>query len=350
MNAKNKIEHPFKQSRVYLAILVCLGVTAWIYWREASNSSGDIHALNWTPKAIGWLAVSFIMIGCRDLAYIIRIRLLTKHQFSWKVSFRVILLWEFASAITPGVVGGSAAALFLLKRENIPMGRSTAIVLITLIFDNLFYVVFIPLIFVFVAEAYLFPEGFDAFGERGIQLFWLGYFIILAITALLIYSVFYSSRLITALVKGVFKLPYLKKFSQKGTSFLKEIDLTSAAFKREPFRYWAALFGLTIWSWLSRFLVLNFVLLAFIEMGMLDQFIALARQLMMWLIMIVTPTPGGSGMAEYAFTNLFADYVLTAGVSAISLALIWRSVSYYPYLLIGSVLLPRWLRKTKKRV
>jgi uncharacterized membrane protein YbhN (UPF0104 family) len=58
----------------------------------------------------------------------------------------------------------------------------------------------------------------------------------------------------------------------------------------------------------------------------------------------MSPTPGGSGVAEYVFGELMSplggSVVLTLG-----LALVWRILSYYSYLIIGSVILPRWLKK-----
>jgi glycosyltransferase 2 family protein len=80
------------------------------------------------------------MMVFRDLAYMVRIRMLTNRQLSWKQSMNVILVWEFASALTPGVVGGSAVAMFILQREKIALGKSTAIVLVTAILDNFFYI------------------------------------------------------------------------------------------------------------------------------------------------------------------------------------------------------------------
>ena len=68
----------------------------------------------------------------------------------------------------------------------------------------------------------------------------------------------------------------------------------------------------------------------------------LGRQLVMWLVMLVTPTPGGSGMAEYLFGQLLSDFIAN-GSLALSLAFVWRLISYYPYLLIGSIVLPRWM-------
>ena len=58
-------------------------------------------------------------------------------------------------------------------------------------------------------------------------------------------------------------------------------------------------------------------------------------------MMLVSPTPGGSGFAEYVFKEFLCNYI---PVGAVALALCWRLVSYYPYLLMGIVLLPRWVR------
>ena len=70
----------------------------------------------------------------------------------------------------------------------------------------------------------------------------------------------------------------------------------------------------------------------------------------MWIIMLVSPTPGGSGFSEFAFTRYMGEFIpvdaATLGSVAIAMALIWRMISYYPYLLIGAIVFPKWI-KTK---
>jgi uncharacterized protein (TIRG00374 family) len=58
----------------------------------------------------------------------------------------------------------------------------------------------------------------------------------------------------------------------------------------------------------------------------------------------MSPTPGGSGLAEYAFGELMAPFGKSAFV-ILGLAFLWRILSYYSYLIIGAIILPRWLRK-----
>ncbi|HCT71060.1 MAG TPA: hypothetical protein DF409_08540 [Bacteroidales bacterium] len=71
-----------------------------------------------------------------------------------------------------------------------------------------------------------------------------------------------------------------------------------------------------------------------------------ARQLMMWVIMLVSPTPGGSGIAEYFFPVFLREFIKgPAGDLTTLVALSWRLLSYYPYLIIGAIVLPLWLRR-----
>lgn len=345
MDEKTAIKNAFSKKRVYLAVLICLLVVGFIYWREFNSHKAPFRSLNWSGKSFLFLFGALVMMLFRDLAYMVRIRLLTEKKLNWKQAFNTIMLWEFASAISPGVVGGSAAALFILEKEKIPLGKSTALVIVTLILDNLFYLTSIPLVFVFINLDFIFPPEL-AWLRESLIWFWIGYGLLFTITALLALSVFYSPKIIAWGVDLIYKLPYLRKRKAKAVQFSQDIQTASTQLQKKPVRFWFVLFGTTIWSWVSRFLVINFVLLAFIELQVVDHLIILARQLVMWLALLITPTPGGSGMAEFAFSSLFADYMrYGGGISALALALIWRTLSYYPYLLIGSLILPKWLKR-----
>ena len=49
------------------------------------------------------------------------------------------------------------------------------------------------------------------------------------------------------------------------------------------------------------------MLLAFFTVK--DHMLIFARQLVMWIMMLVSPTPGGSGFAEYIFTRYLSDVI-----------------------------------------
>jgi uncharacterized protein (TIRG00374 family) len=91
--------------------------------------------------------------------------------------------------------------------------------------------------------------------------------------------------------------------------------------------------------------VINALLQAFLHLGLLDHILILGKQLVLWIFMLISPTPGGSGVAEYAFGELLMPFGLSATMLA-GLAVLWRLISYFPYLFIGAILLPRWVKRT----
>lgn len=291
-----------------------------------------------------WLFIAIVFMVGRDVFYMIRIRVLTKNELSWKRSFNVILLWEFASALTPGVVGGAAVAMFILTKEKIALGRATAIVVITAFLDNLFYLLMIPLVFLVIDQSVLFPENVS--GSGSVQaIFWTGFALIFGVCSFLYASIFLFPSLAKTVLGFIFKFPLLKRWREKAMQTGEEIYTTSGELKGEPFSFWVKAFLSTCGSWISRYLVINAILQAFIQLSITQHFLLLGKQLVLWLFMLVSPTPGASGVAEYAFGELLSTFAASS-MLLVAMAVIWRLISYFPYLFIGAFLLPRWLRKS----
>lgn len=308
--------------------------------QTVSDALSQIH---WTSTSFLWIIVALCCVVGRDFFYMLRIRLLTHNELTWKASFYVIMLWEFASALSPGVVGGVAVAMFILNKEKIDLGRSTAIVLITAMMDNLFYVLMIPFVFLFIDSATLFPH--HSVGSSSVQfIFWTGFFVFLGLTLFLFTSLFIVPTFAKRLLEIVFSLPFLKRWKTNVLTTGENIEKTALLMRKEPVSYWVKVFLATCGSWISRYLVINALLQAFLQLGILDHILLLGKQLVLWLLMRVSPTPGGSGVAEYAFGELLVDFSQSALLLA-SLAIVWRLMSYFPYLFIGAFLLPRWLKR-----
>ena len=123
--------------RIWIPVLVGLGVVFYLF---ASDDNLSLAHLSLIGKA-DWRYIILVLLAAivRDWGYMYRIRTLTHADLSWLSSFYVIVLWEFSSAVTPSVVGGSLVAIFLLLKEGINLGRSLAYVIITSILDNLFF-------------------------------------------------------------------------------------------------------------------------------------------------------------------------------------------------------------------
>ena len=332
----------FSWWRIALAIMAGLAASSYLLW--SSFDGGAFEAVDWTFSTFTWLLVAVCMMLIRDLAYMYRIRVMTDYKISWRNSFDVIMLWEFASALTPSVVGGSGVALYIVHKEGLPFGKSTAVVLITALLDELFYIVMVPGIILFVGLDNLFPGGTESevFGLRmgTMGIFYTGYFFILILIAIIMYAIFINPRGFKSFLLGIMRIRFLRRWRYSAIEAGNDFIVTGRELKGKDFYFWLKVGGATFFSWTARFWVVNFILVAFLEVG--DHFLIYGRQLVMWVIMLISPTPGSSGIAELAFSGFLGEF--TRGLSA-TLALIWRLISFYPVLLIGSLVLPPGLRR-----
>ncbi len=344
---RRRILSIFSFKRIIWPILIGLGVASWMF--VDSFDSKTLENIRWTPYSFLWLFVALLMMAVRDLGYMYRIRLLTDKQLSWRRSFDVIMLWEFASSVTPSIVGGSAVAMFIVAREGIKTGRATAIVLITAFLDELFYVTMVPIVFLLAGTSVLFDanRSFHLFNTEfgALGIFLIGYAFILVLITIISYGIFFRPRGLKWILLWIFKMPFLRKWRQKAGETGDEIITTSKELKGKPFSFWLKAYLATFFSWTARFWVVNFLIMTVTPVG--QHFLIYAKQLIMWVIMLISPTPGGSGIAELIFSDFLGEFI-PAGASA-ALALLWRLMSYYPYLFIGALILPVWLRRVYSR-
>jgi len=82
----------------------------------------------------------------------------------------------------------------------------------------------------------------------------------------------------------------------------------------------------------------------FLPISFFNHIFILGKQLVLWIFMLISPTPGASGIAEFAFGELMGEFSSSI-LLIVVLAVIWRLISYFPYLILGSILLPKWLQK-----
>jgi len=334
----------FSPLRIGITIAIGLLVASYLVIRDFEVE--HFQKIDWTWYSSFWIFVALCMMATRDLAYMYRIRVLTDNQISWRNSFDTIMLWEFASAISPSIVGGSGVAIYIVNKEGVKIGRSTAVVLTSALLDELFYILTVPLIILAVGYKDLFPVQLqkEIFGiELGTQgIFLLGYFFIVFLTALISYAIFFRPRGFKWILLQVFRLPFLRKWRHDAGDTGDDIMITSKELRNKPFLFWFKAFSATLVSWTARYWVVNFLILAFIAV---DQHLLIyARQLVMWVIMLISPTPGSSGVAEIVFSGFLKDFI-PIGLAG-TLALLWRLVSYYPYLFIGAIILPKWIKRT----
>ncbi|MDG1477723.1 MAG: lysylphosphatidylglycerol synthase transmembrane domain-containing protein [Vicingaceae bacterium] len=343
MSKSNKVSQLFTVKRIAIPVIVGLIVTAYMLY--SNTDWAEFGKVKWRWKSFLWILGGLLMMVLRDIAYMYRIKVLTDNKINWRNSFDVIMLWEFSSAVTPGIVGGTGVALYILKKEGLSLGKSTSTVMLTALFDQLFYIVTVPIVILMVGTQNLFPvelqkEIFGViFSVKGI--FVIGFLVTLMFGLLFVFGIFIHPKGLKNVLSFLFKFGFLKKWHHKMEQVGDEFVQTAADFKNKPFLFWLKASLATLFSWTARFCLINFLILAFTPAG--NHLLIYARQLIMWIVMIISPTPGGTGVAEFVFEGFLSEFT-PIGLAGL-LAVLWRLGSYYPYLIIGLLILPKWLKK-----
>ena len=330
----------------YVALPIAIGLIAVgiMFWRDSEQF--DFSLINISTKSIAYFMLAVLFMAGRDLGLTWRFRTLTDHDITWGQALRVNMLCEFTSAVTPSTVGGSSFGMIYLTGEGLNLGRSTAIMITTLFLDELFYVVACPVALALIGFSGLFDMANQQISASIRITFWIVYGGLSLWALILGLGIFVKPTAIRALLIGICRLPLLRRWQKDAAEMGDAIVATSKELRQKKFWWWLRAFFGTSLSWISRYMVVNALLLAFAIDA--DQVMVLARQLVIWVVLTICPTPGGSGVSEWIFKNYYGD-MIASGALALLLALCWRIVSYYIYLVIGICVIPSWLRRWKRK-
>lgn len=340
--------YKFRPIRILLPILIGVAVAIYLIYKEKDQISQFTFTLN---GCLFILAAIGLML-CRDIGYMIRIRILSNKQLSWFQCIKITFLWEFASAITPTAIGGTGVAVFFLHHEKISWAESTTIVMATSFLDELFFALSFPVLILTIGWENLFTQyNQTSFVNNLVWFAIAGYTIKLCYIIFVSYALFFNPKLFKRIIVGISTLPFIRKWKRDAIAYGDEFILASKNLQHKKPSFWISSFLATAGSWISRYWTANLIILGVTIstvtpnpeiFDFMNQMIIFARQLIMWIMMMVMPSPGGAGFSEFLFSKYMIDFVPLGYENMVSL--IWRAISYYPYLLIGSVLFPIWLR------
>ncbi len=336
--------------KILIPTLLGVGVIIYMFSKDLLGEENaaqleELKNISITWNTVFWFFIALLLMVGRDLGFTIRYRYLTEKMLSWKQSLKITLLAEFGTAVTPSSVGGSSMAVLFLSKENIPVGRSTAMVFVTMLLDEMFFVVTFPLLLLFVPVDTLFPE-INTIQMGVITLFVTAYIIKVVICICLITGLFFKPQAIRWLLIKIFRLPFLRRWYRGAVKAGDDLIISAREIRGKSFSYWWPIILATILSWSSRFLVVNALFMAFFSVS--DHMLIFARQFVMWVLMILSFTPGASGLSELIFKNYLSALIPISGLVPVIIVL-WRLLSYYNYLFIGAILVPRWASKAFKK-
>lgn len=341
INEEHEVLKSLNLSKVILPVLIGLAVILFMVFSQFDID--EFSKIKWNSRLWYFLGMAVLIYVFRHLFYAYRLVILSDHDFTFKHAIELVFIWEFASAISPTSIGGSAVAVFFLSQEKISAAKAVSIVLYTVIVDSFFFLVSLLGLLAIFGPKLIRPDMTSMFQGYGIT-FILVWLFILTYGGLLLWGL-YRPRFIKRLLMGLAKLPFIRRFKKALYQIGQDVVVTSKELRTKPLGFHIKAILLTIGAWVTRFVTVNFIIMALVEMdwSFMEQFLMYARSETMYAITQFSPTPGGSGVMEFMFSGFFKDFI-SAGLGSVA-ALLWRLITYYPYLIIGAIIIPNWIRR-----
>ncbi len=344
-----EVLNSIKLSKAILPVLLGVVVVLYLLWQQFEPE--EFAKISWTFHTLIWICISIGFVIIKHLAYAYRLFIVAEKQFSFLKCIQLIFIWEFSSAISPTAVGGSAVAFFVLSQEKLSMAKTATIVLYTVVLDTLFFIISVPILYILIGPEMIRPElvGLNDFSGWGTT--FIGAYLFMAAYGLFFYyGLFINPKQIRRILVWFTSLKWFRKYRTKAFQLGTEMILASKELKKQSVRFHLTSFVATLVAWSSRFLILVALIIAIVhttELSFSNIITMFARLESMFVIMLLSPTPGGAGLAEFVFGGFLKDYV-PRGISLI-IAFMWRLISYYSYLIAGAIIIPSWISRILKK-
>ncbi len=307
-------------SRKYLIISIFLSLATMagvIYW---TYTPGVLEFLS-TSRLPG-LVIALVVSLMRVWFSAAKIRFLSEKKLNWYASIRVVLAWDFTSAVTPSTIGGAPMATYAMTKEGLKLGDSGAIILYGVLLDQIWFALAIPILLISGLFYEVVPPEIGLVGDVSMGLLYVG---LLSYAGLLAYGVLVNPTAIKRVVKFIFKLPVLRRMGDKVEEEAENLEEYAQQLGQKPLSFLLKAFFLSTMSWLARIALPTIVVLSLLPA---PEVLSVLRSLAMNLAFLVVPTPGGSGGVEGLFVLFQGPLISREGFIGLAVFL-WRIISYY---------------------
>lgn len=256
-------------------------------------------------------------------------------KYTRKKSIKLMITTQLFHAITPFATGGQPWQIYRLKKEGIPLSKSTNII----IEDFITYQIALVLLGI---TAVISNHFFNILPKDST----LGYlvtigFLINTIVVILLFVVSFNKKCNKIIIKGTVsileKIKIIKdkqKIINKSDEYIKNFHDSAKILLKNKFL-------------LLKIIGINFIALTIlylipftIMLGLniyINPIYVICTSAYVMLIDSVIPTPGSTGGLEYGFMSFFKNFVKDPQLSIIMI--VWRIVTYYFGIFIGLIFL-----------
>ena len=287
-----------------------------------------------------YLLLAFLMVIIYWL-----LRSLALHRITKKIkkdnkylsSLQLMLRTQFFNAITPFSTGGQPYQIYYLKQQGLPTSVSTNIILQNFI---VYQIALVSLGVIAVISNYI----FHIFNKVSLlqHLVMLGFICntaVIVIMFIVSFSKKLNSKIISIGISVLTKLHLVKDKQKK----LEEWDVRINDFHRGAkilLKNKVDFVKTILYNFVALICLYSIPVFLLYSMGDFNSFnilLAIVTSAYVMLIGSFVPIPGASGGLEYGFIAFFGSFI--GGSTLKAIMLLWRFVTYYFGLIVGSIAL-----------
>lgn len=317
----------------YILLIVSISVTSLILInnKDVSNFPELIISTNKHFLLLAFLTMVFYWICDSYIIYKMKATLGIKGNFS--SSFKLSMIGQYYSAITPFATGGQPAQIYSLVNDDVEIGVASSI-LITKFLIYQFVVTFYSIL------VFVFKFNFLVKQTITVLPFVIIGCIVNFLVLLTVVGFLYNKKLVEKIFSQLFTLGHklklvkdIEKSENKLNINLKDYETSINRMKIDK-KTTSILILVTFLQLTLYFSIAYFVYLSFNVQGVtyLD---IIALQSIHYIAVSFMPTPGSTGAAEAGFyilyNNIFPKATITFAM------LLWRFIDYYFTIIIGGL-------------
>lgn len=329
---------------VVIIISTCIFLSFFIF-------SNGINSLIKVFKTINvyWIIIAILCMICFWFMETVIIYIITKSIYNsipnlFNKSIKFAMIGQFFGAVTPLQSGSQAAQLYSMTESGIPGGSSGSILMIKFIIHQASLTLYSLIVLIF---------KFNYFNKK------LSYFIyfcvfgfifnILLILLAILFAVNknITTKIVNFIVRILGKIKIIKDTKKAIERFKTEmLSFHENAFiiaKKKKMCLYASIF--TFMQWTFFYSIPYFIYRSF-GMNSADIYTMISAQVFLTMIMSCIPLPGAAGGAEGGFYTIYNIFFKNGTV--MPGIFIWRIITYYSCIAIGSIFTIMLPNKNKK--
>lgn len=286
-----------------------------------------------------YIFISLAMVGLyiffESFAFKIVMKSL-KHKITWRGAIAYSSCDYFFSGITPSATGGQPFQVFYMKKDGVPIHKST----IGILLNTIMYKMVLMVLGLFAVC--LFPDILTSTGTLGTILFILG-FSINVICVVACFMAIYWKSLITKIghfvIRKLVRFKVFKNADSKIEKFDKKMDdySRSAHYLNENRYIGLKLFIVNLLQRVALFSITYFVYRALVPASSASFLYLISIQIIVALCVDSMPFPGGTGLSELLLSTIYS-IVYFGSEKITSALLLTRGINFYFALLLTGLI------------